>query len=117
MPPFATLFTDEFEGVPSVMLHYDFKWDPAKERSNRTKHGIGFEHAATVFRDPRALTIFDDTHSETEERWVTLGISSSGRLLVVHHTFRKAAANRAEIRIISSRKATRNETMQYGESR
>jgi uncharacterized DUF497 family protein len=99
------------------MSQYDFEWDPAKERSNRTKHGVGFEQAATVFRDPRALTVFDDTHSETEERWVTLGLSSSGRLLVVHHTFREEAAGQARIRIISSRKATHNETKQYGESK
>ena len=98
------------------MLQYDFEWDPAKERSNRTKNGVGFELAATVFHDPRALTIFDDTHSENEERWVTLGLSSNGRLLVVHHTFREEAASRTKIRIISSRKATRNETRQYGES-
>ena len=97
------------------MFQYDFEWDPTKERSNRTKHGIGFELAATVFRDPRALTIFDDAHSAEEERWVTLGLSSSGRLLVVHHTFVEEATGFAKIRIISSRKATRNETMQYGE--
>ena len=99
------------------MLQYDFEWDPAKDRSNGRKHGVSFELAATVFLDPRALTIFDDTHSETEERWITLGISSNGRLLVVHHTFRRETASRATIRIISSRKATRNETMQYGESK
>jgi len=97
------------------MVQYNFEWDPTKERSNRKKHGIGFELAATVFRDPRALTIFDDAHSLNEERWVTLGLSSSGRLLVVHHTFMGEATGFAKIRIISSRKATRNETMQYGE--
>jgi hypothetical protein len=101
----------------SVILQYYFEWDPVKERSNRTKHGVSFEDAATVFRDPHSLTIFDDTHSEAEERWVPLGISSSGRLLVVHHTFLAEAGNRAKIRIISSRKATRNEIMQYEGSR
>jgi len=68
-------------------MNYNFEWDPRKARSNYGKHGIRFEEAATVFRDPRALTIFDTDHSEHEDRWITMGISKKGRLLIVCHTF------------------------------
>ena len=63
-------------------MRYDFEWDPQKAKSNFHKHGVSFEDAATVFQDANALSIFDDEHSIKEERWITLGISSSGRLLV-----------------------------------
>ena len=56
-------------------------------KSNATKHGVAFERAATVFRDPNALSVFDEEHSDEEERWLTLGIDGNGTLLVVHHTF------------------------------
>lgn len=96
-------------------MNYDFEWDPHKARMNRQKHGVGFEHAATVFRDPRALSVFDDTHSRGEDRWVTLGVSAGGRILVVHHTFEEVTTNTIRIRIFSSRKATKKEIAQYGE--
>lgn len=94
-------------------MNYNFEWDPNKARSNRTKHGVTFEEAATVFHDPRALTIYDPDHSITEDRWITLGISGSGRLLVVCHTFRDENKESASIRIFSSRKATKKEMKQY----
>jgi hypothetical protein len=50
------------------MINYNFEWDPNKARSNQVKHGISFEEAATVFRDPQALSIFDDEHSSNEDR-------------------------------------------------
>lgn len=96
-------------------MDYDFEWDPNKARLNRRKHGVAFEQAATVFRDPRAVSIFDDAHSEREDRWVTLGLSAGGELLVVHHTFTELNAQAVRIRIFSSRKATKNETSQYRE--
>ncbi|MDT8322454.1 MAG: BrnT family toxin [Xanthomonadales bacterium] len=68
-------------------FQYHFEWDPAKAAGNRRKHGVGFELAATVFRDPLALSCFDEEHSEAEERWVTLGLAGNGRLLAVVHTF------------------------------
>jgi uncharacterized DUF497 family protein len=75
---------------------------------------VSFEIAATIFRDPHAISIFDEEHSTTdEERWLTLGISSTGILLVVHHTFREEDSDTVIIRIISSRKATKKE--QYAE--
>jgi len=95
-------------------VNYNFEWDPDKAKLNQRKHGVGFEQAATVFRDPRALSVFDDAHSQTEERWITLGVAAGGGLLVVHHTFEEMNANTVRIRIFSSRKATKNEAGQYG---
>jgi uncharacterized protein len=67
------------------------------------------------FRDSMALSIFDPGHSEVEDRWTTMGISEKGRLLVAIHTFREISEDAAAIRIISSRKATKQETKTYGE--
>ncbi len=67
-------------------MRYQFEWDTAKAQSNLTKHGIRFDQAAVIFRDPNALSLYDEEHSDDEDRWVTLGISESGALWVVHHT-------------------------------
>ncbi len=72
-----------------------------------------FERAATVFLDPEALSEFDEDHSEEEDRWLTLGVDRSGTLLVVSHTYREETKASATIRLISARKATKNETKQY----
>lgn len=96
------------------MIQYNFDWDPEKARANLRKHGVSFEEAATVFLDPRMLTIYDDEHSELEDRWITLGESVSGRLLVVCHTFRERSSESVALRIFSSRKATQRERRQYG---
>ena len=96
-------------------MQYNFEWDPAKARANRTKHGVSFEEAATVFRDPRMLTLYDGDHSEQEERWTTLGIAATGRLLVVRHTYHEESADVIRIRLFSSRKASKHETAQYAE--
>ena len=96
-------------------MQYNFEWDPEKARSNRRKHGVSFEEAATVFRDPRMLSLYDDKHSQGEDRWITLGGSVNGRLLVVCHTFTDETCNSATIRLISSRKATQTETKAYGD--
>ena len=74
------------------MTSYDFEWDPFKAIANRQKHGVPFEEATTVFLDPRALSVYDAEHGEREERWVMMGISSVGRLLVVCHTFRETGS-------------------------
>ena len=68
------------------MINYNFEWDPEKAKTNYRKHGVNYEEATTVFRDPTAISIFDDEHSEKEERWITIGISNAGRLIVVCHT-------------------------------
>ncbi|HAX96753.1 MAG TPA: hypothetical protein DCY35_09595 [Prolixibacteraceae bacterium] len=96
-------------------MNYNFEWDPRKASDNRDKHGITFDEAATVFRDSKALSIFDPDHSETEDRWITMGISGNGKLLIVIHTFREESEDAVTIRIISSRKATKQETKTYGE--
>jgi uncharacterized DUF497 family protein len=91
-------------------MDYNFEWDPTKARANREKHAVAFEEAASVFQDPSAATVYDPDHSQTEERWITLGMSSSGRLLVVCHTFHDESGEAAAIRIYSARKASRDET-------
>ena len=95
------------------MVNYNFEWDLNKARSNQSKHGVSFEEAATVYRDPKALSIFDDEHSINEDRWVTIGISNTGRLLVVCHTFQKDDQNNVAIRLFSGRKAIKKEIKQY----
>jgi uncharacterized DUF497 family protein len=87
-----------------------FEWDPAKAAENLAKHGVSFEEAATVFRDTLSATGRDPDHSVGEERFVTFGISTSGRLLVVAHTERGD-----KIRLISARLATSGERKIYEE--
>ena len=96
-------------------MKYKFVWDPAKERKNVQKHGVTFYQAATVFRDPNQISIYDEKHSEHEDRWITLGLDKGGVLRVVVHTFRKVGEDFYEIRIISARKATKREAEQYRE--
>ena len=89
-----------------------FEWNTAKEKSNIQKHGITFEQASYVFADPFALNRLDGEHSETEERWIMLGKSLNQVILVVAHTFRNTE-NIELVRIISARKATKNEQKAY----
>ena len=96
-------------------MRYNFEWDPAKVRQNVRKHNISFHRAATIFRDSRAISIFDDEHSQEEDRWISIGLDSEGVLLVVVHTFRRIDASSCNIRIISARKATKKEAKQYEE--
>jgi uncharacterized DUF497 family protein len=78
-------------------MHYNFEWDPQKAISNKKIHGVTFEHATTVFRDPRAISIYDTEHSGDQDRWLTLGASATGTLLVVHHTFQQINVDLANI--------------------
>jgi uncharacterized protein len=87
-----------------------FEWDPKKARSNLRKHKVSFEEAATAFRDPMSITGYDPDHSMMEERFVTFGVSESGRLLVVAHT-----EDDETIRIISARIASKGEKKIYEE--
>ena len=86
----------------------DFEWDPDKAAANELKHGVTFAEAATAFGDPLSLTIFDPDHSNSEDRFLLLGQSTFGNLIVVSHTDRNGT-----IRIISARKADRRERLQY----
>jgi uncharacterized protein len=92
---------------------WNFDWDFKKASVNLAKHGISFQHAATVFLDPLAITLFDDEHSEREQRWVTLGLSASGPLVVVIHTLDETGPASASVRIISARRATSSEMRDY----
>ena len=87
----------------------DFEWDPVKAESNERKHGVTFAEAVTIFGDPLELMISDPDHSEGEYRYLSLGRSVEGRLLVVSYTEREQ--NR--LRIISARPATPAETSGY----
>lgn len=78
-------------------------------------HKISFERAAEVFLDPLALSVFDEEHSDEEERWITIGKDNREVILVVVHTFREVAVDESFIRIISAWKATKNEIKQYEE--
>ncbi|MGB5157458.1 BrnT family toxin [Desulfobacterium sp. N47] len=98
-----------------MAISYNFEWDPVKARENRDKHAVTFDEAASVFKDSKALSKFDSEHSETEDRWLTLGISERGRLLVLIHTFQEDSKEAVTIRIISCRKATKHESKIYGE--
>jgi len=85
-----------------------FEWDPQKAKSNLIKHGVSFEEASTAFQDTLSLTIDDSLHSIDEDRVVLIGMSNKNRLLVVVHTERGD-----NIRIISARKATKEERKNY----
>ena len=89
-----------------------FVWDRDKAAANLRKHGVAFHEAATAFGDPLSITIPDPEHSIGEERWLLVGQSVEGHLVVVAHTERGD-----EIRIINARPATRRERQTYEEDR
>jgi len=94
-------------------MQIDFDWDPTKAASNIAKHGVSFSSAMSVLQDPLAKTIAD--FESGEERWVTLGQASTGKLLVVVHTWLATGESSASVRIISARPPTRREARQYRE--
>ena len=89
---------------------FEFEWDPAKARTNFSKHGVAFERATEIFRDPLALTIPNDEHGIIEVRWITMGRDTRGRSLLVVHTFEQHDDETARIRIISARRPNRTES-------
>lgn len=88
----------------------EFEWDEAKASANAKKHGVSFQEAATIFRDPLAITFMDPDHSGRERRWLTFGLSRLNRLLVVVHADRGR-----KTRIISARAMTKHERTIYEE--
>ena len=86
-----------------------FNWDDIKAATNKKKHGVSFAEAATVFNDPNALEMFDKDYSDSEERWVLVGLSAKTRVLLVVF----AEISDYSIRIISARKAEKEEIDQY----
>jgi uncharacterized DUF497 family protein len=89
-------------------LSFTFEWNEKKAEDNFRKHGVSFDEAKTVFNDPFSITIYDPDHSSDEQRYVDIGLSSKGRLIVVSYSERDK-----RIRIISSREATRKEQREY----
>ena len=87
-----------------------FEWDELKNKRNRAKHGIWFEEAQTTFDDSAARVFHDPEHSDDEDRFVVVGMSSSARLLIVVHCYRESDS---KIRLISARKATKKEETFY----
>lgn len=94
-------------------MNYNFEWDPNKAKSNITKHKISFEDATFIFKDENAISIFDENHSLEEDRWITIGMDIKTRTLIVVHTFISIDKDNCHIRIISARKATKNEQKIY----
>jgi uncharacterized DUF497 family protein len=90
-----------------------FDWDPAKARKNLEKHEVTFFEAASVFADPDALDVVDDTHSGAERRHWRVGQSDDARVLTVVYTVRRSGDDET-IRIISARQASRKERKAYG---
>lgn len=90
-----------------------FSWDAGKATTNRKKHGVPFEEAATVFTDPNGLEWEDLEHDETEARWKRLALSAEGRVLMVVYTLRRLSNGIETIRIISARQASQKERKAY----
>lgn len=86
----------------------EFTWDREKAAANLAKHGVAFEEASTAFGDPLSVTVHDPDHSDDETRFVLVGQSFRGKLLVVVHSERGGS-----IRMISAREATRRERRDY----
>lgn len=89
-----------------------FEWDPRKANSNLKKHGVSFQEAASIFGNVLSITYPDPDHSAREQRFITVGMSPSGRVLMVAHT-----DSEYNIRIISARKTTRRERKYYEEGK
>ena len=91
---------------------FQFEGDQIKAAANAYKHGISFELAATVFHDPRLVTVADLAHSETEERWVSIGAAANGSILCIMYLWSVSDPLVTKIRLISARKATSAEAKQ-----
>ncbi len=94
---------------------FQFEWDEAKANANVRKHGLSFELARTIFNDPRLLTVADLEHSETEERWFSIGCASNGAVFSAVYLWSDADPSTTKIRLITVRKATQAEIRYYQE--
>ena len=92
-----------------------FEWDAKKAKANLKKHKVSFEEAKTIFNDPLLITFPDEEHSEDEERFISIGMAASDRVLLAVHTEREETEDLLIIRIISCRKATASERRVYEE--
>jgi uncharacterized DUF497 family protein len=89
----------------------EFEWDASKAAANVRKHGVSFREAESVFGDRNAIVLYDDNHSITEDRYISIGFSDRGRLLTVVYTERDG-----KTRIISARTATKSEAEAYAKA-
>jgi uncharacterized DUF497 family protein len=89
-----------------------FSWDPNKEKINRRDHKVSFFDACQVFADQCLLTMYDEDHSAEEERWISMGQISNGKIMVVVHTY-KCMQKKEFVRIISARVANKKESREY----
>ena len=113
--PIQTILDSGYSDKYNVhMDKIDFEWDKNKENINLQKHGISFEEAKTVFYDEFAVQYYDPDHSETEDRFLLLGMSFRLRTIVVCHCYRQEETT---IRIISARKANKLEEKEYWRKR
>lgn len=94
---------------------FQFEWDEGKAAANMRKHGVPFDLARTVFSDPQLLTVADLEHGDAGERWFSVGCASNGAVLSLVYLWSDTSAETTTIRIISARKATRNELRHYQE--
>ena len=94
------------------MKNIKFEWDRRKDRENQKKHGVPFSEAQTVFYDDRAIEFYDPDHSETEDRFLMIGLSAKVRILLINYLY-KERKEEDIIRIISARKATKKEQKAY----
>jgi len=94
--------------IREFIILFTFEWDEKKANENLKRHNISFDEAKTVFNDPFSITIYDPDHSATEHRYIDIGLSSKGKLIVVSYVERDK-----NTRIISSRKATKKEQRHY----
>jgi uncharacterized DUF497 family protein len=92
-----------------------FEWDASKARINLAKHQVSFEEAKTLLNDPLMLTVIDESHSKDEGRFISIGRSVRGRILLLIHTESHETEDSLVIRIISCRKATKSERKTYEE--
>ncbi len=88
----------------------EFEWDPEKDRQNFRKHGVSFAEAATVFADSLSLSFYDPDHSIEEDRYLIIGMSARGRLVIVSHT-----EHNDKVRIINARTPIKSERISYEE--
>jgi len=95
---------------------FQFEWDEAKAASNLRKHGVPFELASSIFGDPRILTLADTTHSESEERWFSIGLASNGVPMSIAYLWTEAGDGLVKIRLITARRATVSEIYYYNEN-
>jgi uncharacterized DUF497 family protein len=96
------------------MIELRFKWDEKKNKANVKRHGVSFEEARTVFYDEKAIQFYDPDHSEEEDRFILLGLSYKPQVLIVCHCFRESET---VVRIISARKADKDEEREYWKQR